>query len=172
MKHQMGTYPRGRKPNMGKNPPTSNEAQLLSASQFNGTSLSDVADHVASDGFVAPNKQDANGAEKEPRGSVRQSEGSVLAPSEAQQRRNTSTTQSAPPLSSNGKSGANNNGTVQSTTTLVRREAVRQTGTEASDQSEADAGNALAPNGGQQTAAQLHEPVPEESEGKGLSLMW
>lgn len=86
IKHQMGTYPRGRKLQMGKNPPASNEAQLLSASQLNGTSLSDVADHIASDEFAVPENQDraqnGSGAEK---GVIKPSEGSVLAPSEAQQ---------------------------------------------------------------------------------------
>lgn len=166
MKHQMGTYPRGRKLNLGKNLPASNEAQLLQASQFNGKSLSDVADYIASDEFTTPDNREANGAPSgSQRGAVRQSEGSVSAPSDAQQMRAASASQSG--LSSG-------NGSAQGSSLAVRGETGSgQNGVEAKGRGKPDASNPLASrDAGEQAAARVSEPVAEEPEGQGLSLMW
>lgn len=54
-----------------------------------------------------------------------------------------------------------------------KRETTRQNGVEAKEKSEPDASNPLASqDAGEQAAVGMSEPVPEEPEGKGLSLMW
>lgn len=54
-----------------------------------------------------------------------------------------------------------------------KRETTRQDGVEAKGKSEPDASNPLASqDAGEQAAVGMSEPVPEELEGKGLSLMW
>lgn len=185
MKHQMGTYRRGRK--LGKNPPASNEAQLLSASQLNGRSLSDVADHIASEDFIAPDDEEYSGSENgSPRGAVQQSEGTVLAPSDPQQQVG-GKTQSRPTQSADRNGSAQSesattsnrnsltqNGSAQSAGLSVgKRASVGQSEVEAKGKTEPDASSPLASrDAGEQAAACVSELASGEPEGKGLSLMW
>ena len=171
MKKQMGTYRRGR--NLGRTPPVTNDAQLLSASSSNASALSDVPSQL-SDESSGPSGSVSeaaakNGAQRN-QSPVRLAEGSVLAPAKSQQDR----AESQQAQHESEVAGPSNDvGDPKGSTGDSSSLAVARGGVEGRGGTVPDAGNPLATrDAGEQAAVRVSEPQAAEPESKGLPLMW